>query len=252
MRAGAALIDIVPADEEGPAGGTSSTGGANLDHLCLRIEPFDAAAMTKHFAAHGVSCGEEKSRYGAEGRGPSVYLTDPEGNGVELKGPPGALIMGLSLTWRALRLSLMAMMIAACSADIGGPDVVGDFQIDYGYGVETLRLSSDSNYLQAFRKADEDNWTTNSGVWELRNGPRPEVKLHNAMQVDDGSGKLRAGYQEPVPGDWSLPVRKGLGTVSLVVNEARGQVMSKLEPVPVTDQKPTIIRLPSSNDIEVK
>jgi catechol 2,3-dioxygenase-like lactoylglutathione lyase family enzyme len=87
LRAGSALIDIVPADEAGPAGGTSSTGGANLDHLCLRIEPFDAAAIARHFAAHGVSCGEEKSRYGAEGRGPSIYLTDPEGNGVELKGP---------------------------------------------------------------------------------------------------------------------------------------------------------------------
>jgi hypothetical protein len=41
LRAGDALIDIVPADEAGPAGGTSSTGGVNLDHLCLRVEPFD-------------------------------------------------------------------------------------------------------------------------------------------------------------------------------------------------------------------
>jgi glyoxylase I family protein len=87
LRAGRTLIDIVPADEEGPAKGTSSSGGANLDHLCLRIEPFDAAAIAKHFAVHGVACGEEASRYGAEGRGPSVYLNDPEGNGVELKGP---------------------------------------------------------------------------------------------------------------------------------------------------------------------
>jgi len=87
LRAGRTLIDIVPADEAGPAGGRSSTGGANLDHLCLRIEPFDAAAIAGHLAAHGVACGDEQSRYGAEGRGPSVYLTDPEGNGVELKGP---------------------------------------------------------------------------------------------------------------------------------------------------------------------
>ena len=89
LRAGQALIDIVPADELGPARGTSSTGGANLDHLCLRVEPFDAAAIAKHFAAHGVKCGEETSRYGAEGQGPSVYLTDPEGNSIELKGPIG-------------------------------------------------------------------------------------------------------------------------------------------------------------------
>jgi glyoxylase I family protein len=87
LRAGRTLIDIVPAAEEGPAKGTSRTGGANLDHLCLRVEPFDAAAIARHLAAHGVACGDEASRYGAEGRGPSVYLNDPEGNGVELKGP---------------------------------------------------------------------------------------------------------------------------------------------------------------------
>ena len=87
LRAGSALIDIVPADELGPAGGTSRSGGANLDHLCLRVDPFDAAAIARHLAAHGTACGPEASRYGAQGQGPSVYLTDPEGNGVELKGP---------------------------------------------------------------------------------------------------------------------------------------------------------------------
>jgi catechol-2,3-dioxygenase len=90
LRAGSALIDIVPADTEGPAGGSSRSGGANLDHLCLRIDPFDAAAIARHMAAHGASCGPQASRYGAEGQGPSVYLTDPEGNGVELKGPVAA------------------------------------------------------------------------------------------------------------------------------------------------------------------
>jgi glyoxylase I family protein len=89
LRAGGALIDIVPADELGPAGGTSRSGGANLDHLCLRVDPFDAAAIARHLAAHGAACGPEASRYGAQGQGPSVYLTDPEGNGVELKGPVG-------------------------------------------------------------------------------------------------------------------------------------------------------------------
>jgi hypothetical protein len=34
--------------------------------------------------------GEIVSRYGADGQGPSVYLTDPEGNNLELKGPPWA------------------------------------------------------------------------------------------------------------------------------------------------------------------
>jgi glyoxylase I family protein len=87
LRAGSALIDIVPADAAGPAGGSSSSGGANLDHLCLRVDPFDPAAIARHLAAQGATCGPQASRYGAEGQGPSVYLTDPEGNGVELKGP---------------------------------------------------------------------------------------------------------------------------------------------------------------------
>ena len=88
LRAGNALIDIVPAGQAGPAAGEQAGRGANLDHLCLRIEPFDAAAISAHFAANGLDCGPEKSRFGAAGQGPSVYLTDPEGNGVELKGPP--------------------------------------------------------------------------------------------------------------------------------------------------------------------
>ena len=88
LRAGRTLIDIIPAGQAGPAAGAQAGRGANLDHLCLRIEPFDAAAIQAHFAAKGFDCGEEKSRFGADGQGPSVYLLDPEGNGVELKGPP--------------------------------------------------------------------------------------------------------------------------------------------------------------------
>jgi catechol 2,3-dioxygenase-like lactoylglutathione lyase family enzyme len=90
LRAGRSLIDLIPVD--GPlgrsGGGAPSAQGRNLDHLCLRLEPFDEAAIRAHLAAHGVSAGETASRYGAEGSGPSIYVTDPEGNTVELKGPP--------------------------------------------------------------------------------------------------------------------------------------------------------------------
>jgi glyoxylase I family protein len=83
MRAGRSMIDLVAS--RGP-----ETAG-NMDHLCLRIEPFDAAAIRARFAQFGVEIGEVVSRYGAEGDGPSVYLNDPEGNVIELKGPPGAV-----------------------------------------------------------------------------------------------------------------------------------------------------------------
>jgi glyoxylase I family protein len=92
LRAGRSLIDLVDV-----AGKLGQTGGAppgregrNMDHLCLRVEPFDATHISAHLREHGVAAGEVVSRYGAEGEGPSVYITDPEGNGIELKGPPAA------------------------------------------------------------------------------------------------------------------------------------------------------------------
>jgi catechol 2,3-dioxygenase-like lactoylglutathione lyase family enzyme len=61
LRAGHALIDIVPADDAGPAGSLSSNNGANLDHFCLRIEPFDVAAIAKHLAEQGIIFGPDSS-----------------------------------------------------------------------------------------------------------------------------------------------------------------------------------------------
>jgi len=90
LRAGSALIDLVPID--GPLGrkGGAAAGveGRNLDHFCLRVDPFDADAIIAHLRACGADPAPVASRYGAEGQGPSVYVSDPEGNVVELKGPP--------------------------------------------------------------------------------------------------------------------------------------------------------------------
>ena len=94
LRAGRALIDIVAVapDQIATTGGGSATG--NMDHLCLRIDPFDAGAIRRHFNAHGVTVGEVVTRFGAEGSGPSIYLEDPEGNRNELKGPPAPIAPG--------------------------------------------------------------------------------------------------------------------------------------------------------------
>jgi catechol 2,3-dioxygenase-like lactoylglutathione lyase family enzyme len=91
LRAGSALIDLVPVDGTLGRKGGAAPGpeGRNLDHFCLRVEPFDAAAITAHLRAHGAEPAPVASRYGAEGQGPSIYVADPEGNVVELKGPPG-------------------------------------------------------------------------------------------------------------------------------------------------------------------
>ena len=91
LRAGRSMLDLIAVSGKlGVTGGAApGSEGRNLDHLCLRIEPFDEAALRARFAAHGVALSEVHDNYGAEGRGPSVYLQDPEGNVIELKGPPG-------------------------------------------------------------------------------------------------------------------------------------------------------------------
>ncbi len=84
LRAGAALIDLLLAT--GPVG----EGARNMDHFAISIAPFDEAALRAHLNARGVEIGEVARRYGAQGEGPSMYITDPDGNTVELKGPPEA------------------------------------------------------------------------------------------------------------------------------------------------------------------
>lgn len=89
LRAGRSLIDIVAAGGKLDRDAGSKPGaGRNMDHLCLRVEPFDAEALMAHLERHGAQPGEVVERYGAQGLGPSLYCYDPEGNMVELKGPP--------------------------------------------------------------------------------------------------------------------------------------------------------------------
>jgi glyoxylase I family protein len=90
LRAGRSLIDLVPVGSEmGKIGGAApGKEGRNLEHFCLRIEPFDETELRGQLAEQGFEASTVKRRYGAEGYGPSVYVTDPEGNVVELKGAP--------------------------------------------------------------------------------------------------------------------------------------------------------------------
>ena len=88
LRAGAALIDLVAVDSPlgrlgGPAAGDVAR---NMDHFALQLVRFDEPALRAQLAAHGVEAGEVGERYGALGMGPSLYVRDPDGNVVELKG----------------------------------------------------------------------------------------------------------------------------------------------------------------------
>jgi glyoxylase I family protein len=80
MKAGASMVDLMQGDR--PA------QGVNMDHLCFRIEPFELDDVAARLAPYGIALGEIMPRVGAEGEGPSVYFNDPEGNQIELKGPP--------------------------------------------------------------------------------------------------------------------------------------------------------------------
>jgi len=90
VRAGTSLIDLVPLDGVlGKIGGAGpEKEGRNVDHFAIQIAPFDEAAIRAHLAAHNVTITDSGRRYGAEGDGPSIYILDPDGNAVELKGPP--------------------------------------------------------------------------------------------------------------------------------------------------------------------
>ena len=90
LRAGASMIDLV--DVEGPlglqAGGPADPQHRNVDHFCLRITPFKEAEILSFLSLSGIQAEKAMIRYGAEGEGPSIYCFDPDGNQVELKGPP--------------------------------------------------------------------------------------------------------------------------------------------------------------------
>ena len=90
LRAGSALIDIVDAAGElgRKAGRPPDPATRNMDHLCIAVEPWDAAAIAAYLQSHGIEPGPTVTRYGARGNGPSIYICDPEGNTVGLKGPP--------------------------------------------------------------------------------------------------------------------------------------------------------------------
>ncbi len=88
LRAGAQLIDLVDvAGRLGKMGGAGpGAEGHNMDHLCLRVIDFDVDEVRAHLEAHGVAVGDIGERHGSTGEATSLYLSDPEGNGLELRG----------------------------------------------------------------------------------------------------------------------------------------------------------------------
>jgi catechol 2,3-dioxygenase-like lactoylglutathione lyase family enzyme len=90
LRAGAGLIDLVDLDSPlGKAGGSPpGEESRNLDHFALQLAHFDEQRIRERLLEAGIEPGDVGQRYGAQGMGPSMYIRDPDGNVVELKGPP--------------------------------------------------------------------------------------------------------------------------------------------------------------------
>jgi len=87
LRAGNALIDLVVVNSRLGAigGGAPTKTERNVDHFCLQIKSMPEADIISHLENHKIKSGEFTSRYGAQGLGNSLYIQDPEGNGIELR-----------------------------------------------------------------------------------------------------------------------------------------------------------------------
>ncbi len=82
LRIGDSLLDVMRAQ--------SPKDAANMDHFCLRVRGFDEKALLDELHGRDIEAEATGKIYGAQGFGPSIYLVDPDGNRVELKGVRGA------------------------------------------------------------------------------------------------------------------------------------------------------------------
>ena len=174
LRAGRSLIDLVPVDGALGRSGGAAPGkeGRNLDHFCLRVEPFDEAEIRSHLRAHGIDAGPLATRYGAEGEGrldgPDVEIPEAVGRNtwLPLIGEAGdvALLSPLLLhrSRRAAEPSGRRLLQLECiPADIAA----------------ALRLEADGTYTEstdsvalAVAKLDRPGFAL------LRDDPRPTLR----------------------------------------------------------------------------
>ena len=77
------IIDLKPWPDDEPVG----DGRRNLDHYCLAIEPIDMAQLAGDLRSQGVNVTSDApgQRSGARGMATSIYITDWEGNQIELR-----------------------------------------------------------------------------------------------------------------------------------------------------------------------
>lgn len=80
LRAGDSLIDLFKSTEN-----LSQSKVKNLNHFCLRVDPFIDEELKEYFTKNKIPILEYGKRYGAQGVGYSIYIHDPDDNTIELK-----------------------------------------------------------------------------------------------------------------------------------------------------------------------
>ncbi|MBM3503192.1 MAG: VOC family protein [Alphaproteobacteria bacterium] len=100
IRAGQSLIDLQLATGRRPKRTRSRPGQparsamirapVNVHHIALTVKRLDGPRLKRHFAKLGIAASEPRKQYGADGMGWAMDVIDPDGNIVELKGPPDA------------------------------------------------------------------------------------------------------------------------------------------------------------------
>ena len=90
-QAGDSMIDLVATEhkQNAPNNTQSFQTNRNVDHFALTLFDFNKEAIIAYLKKFGIKIERSGRRFGAQGYGPSVYIKDPDGNFVELKGPPG-------------------------------------------------------------------------------------------------------------------------------------------------------------------
>jgi hypothetical protein len=101
-------------------GAAPGAEGRNMDHLCLRAEPFDREAIIAYLEYHGVRVGDFGVRYGAEGEGPSQY---PVRSGRQPGGTEKARRRATMPELRPVSIRRLALLL-------GGLAMFGPFSID--------------------------------------------------------------------------------------------------------------------------
>ena len=85
LRVGTSHLDLVDtSDPQGAWARPPAAGGRNMDHVAIRADAPDEAAVRAHLAAHRVEIVEERIEETTDGKNLSFYVRDPSGNTVEL------------------------------------------------------------------------------------------------------------------------------------------------------------------------